>query len=73
MCAPMPDLMAMHPGYRRVERNAIRHRRIHTFAANRFADAKTAAATKFWYNVMVACVKRTVQYEPIPEFWNMFR
>lgn len=49
-------------GYRRVERQEVRLRRIHRFAAERFADAQTARGARFWWSVMAVAVRTKTDY-----------
>lgn len=67
MCAiPRPEL----PGYRRVSRSYVRFKRIHAFAAERWADAATPARMRFWKAVMDAAIGVETTSEPIPGFWE---
>jgi len=51
--------------HRAESRTKIQHRRIYAFAADRYADAKTESACKFWKGVMDRCVKTRVEYIPL--------
>ena len=53
------------PGFRRVTRKAIHFKRLHAFAAMRWADAKTPARMTFWRDVMEICVHEVSEIEPI--------
>jgi hypothetical protein len=68
-----PGPFPLGPGVRRVPRNVIRMRRVHAFAANRYAEATTARSVRFWHGVMNACVRVEWDIEPAPEYWELIR
>jgi len=49
-------------GYRRVTRQYMRLKRVHDYAANRFMDAHSVGAAKFWRATMKACVYRRKEW-----------
>ena len=71
MCPP-GFIFAAAPFVRRVARPVVKYRRIYAFAANRWADAKSPEAMRFWKGVMDSCVKTVVEFKPLSarEFWE---
>jgi len=59
-----------HPGWREVSRSVVCYKRIHAFAANRFIDAKTPSAARFWRGVMNRCVGTKVDFVLNESFWK---
>lgn len=68
MCTAYHEL---RPGRRRVWRPYVRLKRIHAFAAIRWADAKTPTAMKVWKGIMDACVGMEAHEEWDPRFLAM--
>lgn len=57
---PVPRPM---PGMRTVQRTQIVWKRMHSFAAERYADARTPSALRFWEDIMHRCVTEEWVYE----------
>jgi hypothetical protein len=60
-------------GYCRVSRPVVRRKRIHAFAAERWADAKSPAAMRFWKRVMDACIDEEIEWHPSQAWIELMR
>lgn len=59
-CGGFPSLMMM--GYKRKEITVIRFDRIHRFACDRWLNADSLGAAKFWKSLMDWCVTTKTEF-----------
>lgn len=70
MISGYESVMSASLFYRRVDRKVIAYKRIHKFAVNRWMNARTPIAAKFWNGVMNRCVVEIRTWEFDEEFYR---
>lgn len=62
MCLNIPEYRI---GWARVRRPVVRLKRLHAYAAIRWADAQTPAAMRFWKAIMDSCIRHEYEWQAV--------